>query len=847
VAPNSFLSRSRAWFIFGAGFVALIALVLGTIRSSAVTQAQQAQAQWWRAHTLDVLISAEQMDTALNKALRGERGYVLTRHPKSLATFRQGLSDYARGSRHVRDLMRDNPVQRERLAELDRRVKAFAAVSLDVVNRVRAADWAGAMAAVRTGREREAVEDASVILDRIKAEERKLLAAREIRNAETMARTAWLTRIGLGLTLVLLLIIGGAITAMLRARAAAWRATEAVRTSERRYRLLADNATDVVLRTDDAGDVTYVSPSCHELSGFTPEELTGRACAEFIHPDDHAVVHAAHIAIITGAERAVTVEYRFRHKRDGWRWLESHMKPWRAPGSPEGGVISAIRDIGRRKILETELVDARDAAESAARAKSAFLANMSHEIRTPMNGVLGFTELLLSGELNAEQRRQLELIAESGRSMMRLLNDILDVSRIESGRMQLAEQPVDLRHIVRRCADLMAPAAQAKAVELATVIHEGVPNRLCGDPLRLRQILLNLIGNALKFTEQGRVTVHGSVEEADGEPGGRLRLDIVDTGIGIAPERLNAIFEQFAQADESTAGRYGGSGLGLTISGDLARLMGGSISVRSVVGAGSTFSLILPLRPAEECAPATPSTGGRTAAAELPGRAPRVLIAEDHDINQVLITAMAERAGMAPAIAADGVQAVAMVEAAARAGRPYDLVLMDMQMPEMDGLEATRRLRLAGHGADTLPIVALTANAYEEDIRACLAAGMQAHLAKPVRVADLTAILTRFVAAKPAEPAPRGLISPRLRDRYDARKTETMRALDRLVATDRPDHAVVEAAADMLHKLSGTAAMFGEAELGEMARRLEDALAGWSGDEGGDRVRDAVLELRAAA
>ena len=959
------LRRALSGFVFGTTIFLLFALLVTMGRLTETTHSQQDQAQWWRNHTLDVLMSSEQMDTALNKALRGEREYVLTRQSAALATFQQGLRQSAWLLRHVHELTRDNPGQQNRLAELDRRIEVFGQISRHVVGLAEGSNWAGAYAIARTGRDREALDNASMILEQIKSEEHKLLTKRAARNAEITARTARNARIVLGISFMLLLMVAGAFLLMLRARTAAWRAAEAakiserlyrlmaehsndmvvsigldgvrryvspasfsllgytpeqmvggvpvaaihvedrarvvevcetlltgaenpictyrqqhrdghyvwleatyrlvrnadatpvefvasvrdvsaqvaaqdkIRESERQYRLLADNATDVVLRTDEAGEIVYISASCTELSGFAVSELTGRACADFIHPDDYAVVHAAHIAIITGAEFAVTVEYRLKHKQGGWRWLESHMKPWRAP-EDAGGVISAIRDIGNRKRLESDLIDARNAAEGAAHAKTAFLANMSHEIRTPMNGVLGFTELLLSGDLSSEQRRHLELIAESGRSMMRLLNDILDVSKIESGKMQVAEEPVDLRHIIRRCSDLMEPAAQAKGVLLLSAIDASVPNRVVSDPLRLRQILLNLIGNALKFTERGSVSIKGLVESD------RLRVYIEDTGIGIAPDRLGAIFEKFAQADESTAGRYGGTGLGLAISADLARLLGGAISVQSTVGQGSKFSIDLPLRSAEDVVTCVVLEG--SASVVRPGRhKPRVLIVEDHDINQALIDAMAERAGMTASIAADGRQAIAMVEEAACIGEPFELVLMDMQMPVMDGLEATRRLRSAGYDPSTLPIIALSANAYVEDVRACLDAGMQAHLAKPVRMHDLTEMLARFIKAKATAPAAKSIISPALLDSYRLRKLETFGKLDELVEMEGLEPGIIAEATDMLHKLAGTAAMFGEPELGERARRLEDLLGAWSVADGNEQIRAAVNEIRNAA
>ena len=618
-------------------------------------------------------------------------------------------------------------------------------------------------------------------------------------------------------------------------------AQDALLVSEQQYRLLADNATDVVLRTGDDGFVVYASPSCVELSGYPPEDLTGRHCGEFIHPEDLAIVHDAHVALITGQEVTRIVEYRLRHSGGEWRWLESHMKPWRSPDFAGGGVISAIRDIGARKELEGELVEARNRAENAVRAKAGFLANMSHEIRTPMNGVLGFTELVLSGDLPPDQRKHVELIAESGRSMMRLLNDILDVSKIDSGKMQVTQEPVDLRHIVRRCADLMRAVVDTKNIVLSTRVESAVPARIVGDPLRLRQIMLNLIGNAVKFTERGAVTVEVSIEND------MLCIDVSDTGIGIPPERLGMIFEQFTQADDTTARLYGGTGLGLTISGELASLMGGTIVVRSVVLQGTTFTVRLPLNVVDGQAPPVEPDAGPVAITEATARRPRVLIAEDHDINQELIMAMAHRAGMDPFLAVDGADAVDMVERAMRSAEPFQLVLMDMQMPRMDGLEAARRLRELGYSAEALPIVALTANAYSEDIQACLAAGMQAHLAKPVRVRDLSAVLARFVSPDEETTVTSSPVSTKLVDRYTARKMDTLLRLQELSLIEKPDEASVQEATDLLHKLAGVAAMFGEPALGECAKRLEDAILACPPDRQAEQIAAAAIAFREAA
>lgn len=624
-------------------------------------------------------------------------------------------------------------------------------------------------------------------------------------------------------------------------------AQTALRESEQQYRLLADNATDVVLRTADDGSVLYVSPSCIELSGFRPDDLVGRNCAEFIHTDERAAVHAAHLAIITRAQDGITVQYRLRQKSGGWRWLESHMRCWQGPDGVCDGVISAIRDIEARKALEAELVTARERAEAAAQAKASFLANMSHEIRTPMNGVVGFTELLLAGELSPEQRRRAELIADSGRSMVRLLNDILDLSKIEAGQMSVALEPFDLVHALKACAKLVKPAVEQKGVRLGCYISEALPPLALGDGLRLRQIVLNLLGNAAKFTIEGHVTLRARpLRRADGC---RVVIEVEDSGTGIAFDRQTAIFERFVQADAGVAPTFGGTGLGLPISVQLARLMDGDIALDSQPGRGSRFILTLPLVPVADApdtaAPIMPDKAG--AAVKPLDRSLRVLVAEDHDVNQLLIAEMLERLGVTAEIAGNGEEALTLVATADREGRPYSIVLMDMQMPRLGGLEATRRLRANGHDARRLPIVALTANAYADDVAACLDAGMQSHLAKPLSLHDLRNVLSCWaVAPMVRTPAPPGF-SPAVQERYRLRRAETLGKVDDLIRSGSFEGAAVDEVAELLHKLAGTAGMFGEAELGDRARALEEGLLHWPAGEREQRTRDMATALRDAA
>lgn len=630
-------------------------------------------------------------------------------------------------------------------------------------------------------------------------------------------------------------------------------ATEQLRDSQAQLSLLADNATDAVFRLDLDGRCKYASPSARSLLGISPRALIGANLLDRFHSDDQGLVRETFAALTAGDEERRRVAFRSEllSEPGHFVWLEANCGLVRdeATGVPHE-IIASLRNIDETKALEAELRDARARAERAAEAKSAFLANMSHEIRTPMNGVIGFTQLLLDSDLGAEQRQQAEMIADSGQAMMRLLNDILDISKIEAGQMQIVREPVDLRHKLNSAVRLLHPLAASKNIELGLAVADDVPSWIVGDQLRLRQIILNLAGNAVKFTERGSVRVDASVDRSGAAP--RLHIDISDTGIGIPDDRLAMIFEQFTQADETTARKYGGTGLGLSISSRLAAMMGGSIAVRSQVGRGTVFSVLLPLQEAE--APRCEDRPGRAVSAGggMYGDDVRVLIAEDHDINQALMVAMSRRAGMAPEIAGDGLEAVAMVEAAAKEGQPYRLVFMDMQMPNMDGLAATRRLRELGFGPGDLPIVALTANAYPEDVAACLAAGMQAHIAKPVSSDDIGRIAELYLrqpdrsrsgfeirSAAVAETLP-----PALLERYRTRKNELLAALRSQASARTADESNIADLIERLHKIGGSADHFGDGSFGKAALKLERALLAASPQEAARILDEGSVRLQ---
>ena len=530
---------------------------------------------------------------------------------------------------------------------------------------------------------------------------------------------------------------------------------ENLRLSEKRNRIFAENAIEIVFTLNQMGAFTYVSPSVEKAIGYTPEEALQISFADFLTPKSLSIVTESLRNSLASIQAGLIPEDFHAEleqiRKDGTLfWADVHVSNVFDSNGNFVEKLGITFDITDLKHQALELERAREAADAANAAKSEFLASMSHEIRTPMNGVIGMSSLLLETDLSAEQRDYAEIVSRSGENLLILINDILDFSKIEAGKLELDLADFDLRLLLDDIVRLLAYRADDAGIVLTYNIEPDIPKILNGDPGRVRQIIINLVGNALKFTKQGAVDVNASLV-SDQNDSVRIRFAISDTGIGIPESRLSAIFAPFTQVDAATTRKYGGTGLGLTICKQLAELMGGEMGVTSEEGKGSTFWFTVELE--KQSVEALKAVQETTTHAQLV--APRVvgslgdltvriLLAEDNIINQKVALHQLKSLGYSADVVTDGQQAL---EALAKIN--YDLVLMDCMMPIMDGYEATAAIRNpSSHVLNhNVPIIAMTANAMKEECDKCLAAGMDDFVSKPAKKEVLAEVLEKWLSS----------------------------------------------------------------------------------------------------
>ncbi len=713
------------------------------------------------AHAETVLEALEGIVSTMNDSETGQRGYLITGEYSYLKPYNAAVAAIQNRIQQLKHLTQDNPGQQARIRFMEEQISAKLK-ELDRAIALKKQDPETALQNVLSGKDKKLMDAIRSQVQTMQREERDLLAVREQRSRQSylVAVLTTLLTFAFGLGMV------ATLACLLQRHFTAHRQAERL---QARLAAIIESSDDAILSKDLNGIIQTWNAGARRLFSYEAEEVIGRPITLLLPPER---IHEEEqiLARVRSGQRVDHME-TVRVTKDGRRLdIALTVSPVKDRNGRIIGASKIARDITDRKRAERELKAAKEAAEAANVAKTQFLANMSHELRTPMNAILGMTELALGEELSSTLRDYLQTCKQSADSLLELVNEILDLSRIEAGRFQLESTPFDLRKTMEQVVKTLGVRANEKGLKLTCDLGN-VPSQLVGDPLRLRQVLVNLVGNAVKFTSKGSVVVSAegllpspagrgaggegclSVETAakdvtspgpsprpEGEETVTMQFAVADTGIGISPEDQERIFAPFTQADASTTRQYGGTGLGLAITRRLVDLMDGRIWVESTPGKGSIFRFTARMGIQEQAMKAA----GPAAAAEIPPQLLQVLLAEDMPTNQKLLTYILSRRGHSVQVAHDGRQAL---EALGR--EDFDVVLMDIQMPVMDGFAAARAIRkLADPKKARVPIIALTAHALTGDADRCLNAGMDGYISKPINREELIERVEQLAADK---------------------------------------------------------------------------------------------------
>jgi len=707
--------------------------------------------------TNEVLAAISQTFSAIQGAQNRATDFAIVRDERFRVGYFASVAQAERQFDHLRSLTTDNPRQQARLDKLDPEIENAFSIFHVVMNLPQGEKSTAADAAQLQVREEQCLDEIRQDIKAMEEEEHRLLGQRNAESAASARRTIIIVVLGNVLALAILIMASVVLHIDIARRV---KAEKALSSSEQRYRSLFEDNLAAVYVISLAGRIHDCNQAFVRLVGCSSrEEVLGRGTIDYyLQAQDREVL----VEVLRKEGRVTDREVCFRRVDGSLIWgLVTAALVVNDADSAAPLIQGTVIDISDRKRTEMELVRAKEAAEAANQAKSDFLANISHEIRTPMNGIIGMTELALDTELDDEQREYLRAVQKSSDAMMAVINDLLDFSKTEAGRLDLEKIEFSLKDCVGEALKTIASRAHEKGLEISSDIRPELPDAISGDPGRLRQVLLNLVGNAIKFTDHGEVVVYADAEVRT-EKTVTLHFRVVDSGIGIPQDKQQLIFEAFRQADSSSTRKYGGTGLGLSISSQLVALMGGKIWVESELGKGSTFHFTakfeVPEMPHLEAASAPPEVL----------REMGVLVVDDNATNRRLLEETLKRWGAIPSLASSGQAALEAIESAEAAGEPFSLILLDHQMPGMDGFAVAERIRQQPKLISTT-IMMLSSGGQRGDASRCRKLGITAYLFKPFKHSELIDAILVSLGRQPAEAAGLPLITRHaLRERRPA-------------------------------------------------------------------------------